>query len=366
LKQVFAGSVILFVLIGIVTVQPAWATSGAIYEWGKPVAMGGPGDVPTVAQAAGAVAIDAGNLSDVLVKGDGTVWGWGVTSMTLTQVPGVSDVVQRPVDGNGSFAAIEQPGADSRCSTSTTVVEWVVGKSAHVVTTLNCKNVVQLAEAASHTYALTSAGQVYVWGAGGDVLGLGPNIQSEKGPTLNTALTAITGGTASGVIITTGMTSGGLLVDGEAWSWGGNSLGQCGCASTAPEIATPTAVDQGSAIYAWIDLGGNLTEDGHELAIDSTGAVWAWGDNGDGQLGNGTTVDSDVPVPVTGLPAGIIDVRAGGRHSLALDGAGNVWAWGENTYGQVGNGTTKRAELPVEVLSGMTMISAGALHSLAM
>jgi hypothetical protein len=74
LKRVCTGSIIFLVLIGMVTIdEPGWATSGAIYEWGKPVAMGGPGDVPTMVQTAGAVAIDAGNPSDVLVKGEGTV-----------------------------------------------------------------------------------------------------------------------------------------------------------------------------------------------------------------------------------------------------------------------------------------------------
>jgi hypothetical protein len=68
---------------------------------------------------------------------------------------------------------------------------------------------------------------------------------------------------------------------------------------------------------------------------------------------------------VSGLPANIVDARAGGQHSLALDSAGNVWAWGANQYGQVGNGTTTSVLLPVEVLAGVTQISAGSFHSLA-
>lgn len=111
--------------------------------------------------------------------------------------------------------------------------------------------------------------------------------------------------------------------------------------------------------------GGNLTNDGHELALDATGAVWAWGDNARGQWGIGTQVNSNIPVVVTGLPTGMVDARVGGEHSLALDSAGNVWAWGANQYGQVGNGTTANVLLPVEVLSGIAQISAGSFHSLA-
>ena len=343
----------------------ARASGPSVSEWGKPVATGGPGALPAVVQSSATLtSIDAGNFGDVLVLSNGTVWGWGGASMTLTQVPGVINVVQRPVDGNGTFTAIEQPGTDPACPTSSTVVHW--GKGApEVVTQLNCLNVVQLAAAAGHTFALTSNGSVYAWGGGQDVLGFGPRVISEKNPTLNPTLTALTHGTSAGVVITTGMGAAGILVNGRAWSWGDNRFGECGCASTAAQIPSPTPVSQGTTLYTWIDQGGNLSGDGHELAMTASGAVWAWGDNAHGQLGIGTQVNSTIPVLVTGLPTGIEDVRAGGEHSLALDSAGNVWAWGDNQYGQVGNGTTVSALLPVKVLTGITQISAGSFHSLA-
>ena len=344
----------------------AAASGPSVDEWGRPVAAGGPGNLPTLTQSSSGLAtIDAGNYADVLVLSNGTVWGWGVTSMTLTQVPGVANVVQRPVDGNGSFTAIEQPGTDPSCPLSSTVVHWGRNHAPSVVTQLNCLNVVQVAEAATHTFALTSNGSVYVWGGQGPALGMNPAVKSEKIPTLNPALTALTGGSFAGVVLTTGMTSGGILVNGLAWSWGDNQYGQCGCGSTAAVVTSPTPVDQGVTRYTSIDQGGNLTSDGHELAIDTTGDVWAWGDNARGQLGIGTEVNSNVPVAVVGLPAGIVDVRAGGMHSLALDSEGNVWAWGANQYGQVGNGTTLDALLPDEVLSGVSQISAGSFHSIA-
>jgi alpha-tubulin suppressor-like RCC1 family protein len=341
-----------------------------IYEWGNTVPATAPNDVPTTIQETDSVTSDAGNYSNVLVASNGTVWGWadtatGDTSPVLSQVPDVSNVVQRPVDGNGIFAAIEQPGLDEACPSSTTVVRWSIHSAAQVVKTMNCMDVVQLAEAAIHTFALTANGSVYVWGGGAyGVLGLGADVQSAKNPTLVPALTALTNGTAHGVLITTGMNAGSILVDGSAWSWGNNQYGQCGCGSTASQISSPTPVDQGSTFFKIIDMGGNLNTDGHELAIDRSGDVWSWGDNSDGQLGNETTVDSDVPVEVTGL-AGIVDVRAGGEHSLALDSSGNVWAWGDNEYGEVGDGSYENVLTPEEVLSGVSMISAGSYHSLA-
>jgi alpha-tubulin suppressor-like RCC1 family protein len=67
----------------------------------------------------------------------------------------------------------------------------------------------------------------------------------------------------------------------------------------------------------------------HSLALKSDGTIWAWGENYDGQLGNGTTISSDIPVRVKELN-GIVAVAAGDFHSIALKSDGTVWAWGEN------------------------------------
>jgi alpha-tubulin suppressor-like RCC1 family protein len=337
---------------------------------------------------ANAVQIDAGNASDLVVLSDGTVWGWGLTevgtrSMTAVQIPGLQNVLQRPVDGNHDFAALEQPGGNPSCPGSSTVMTWGLNGAgdlglgdshfSHVYSTaqdvkaLDCQNVVQLAAANAHMLALTASGDVYVWGGGGPDLGLGASVQREISPTLNTAASALTGGTATGVVITAGVSASGLLAGGHAYSWGSNIFGQCGCGSTAAAIDAPTAVSQGSLSFTWIDQGGNFDNyNGHELALTSGGAVWAWGAGALGQLGTGGTANSDVPVAVSGLPTGVVDVRAGGEQSMALDASGNVWLWGSNGNGQIGNRSGKGQLLPVEVLSGVTEISAGSLHSLAL
>jgi alpha-tubulin suppressor-like RCC1 family protein len=99
----------------------------------------------------------------------------------------------------------------------------------------------------------------------------------------------------------------------------------------------------------------------------SLSAARAWGFNNDGELGNGTTESSDVPVEVTGLH-GVTALAGGGHHSLGVLQDGVVMAWGQNFYGQLGDGTTESSDVPVPVrgLSEVTAVSAGQRFSLAL
>jgi alpha-tubulin suppressor-like RCC1 family protein len=87
----------------------------------------------------------------------------------------------------------------------------------------------------------------------------------------------------------------------------------------------------------------------HSLAVKADGNVWAWGSNAYGQLGDGTTTDRLSPVAVAGL-AGVTVIAASGglygAHSLALKPDGTVWAWGNNSGGQVGDGTNVGRSTP--------------------
>ena len=126
-----------------------------------------------------------------------------------------------------------------------------------------------------------------------------------------------------------------------------------------------TATDQTVAAYF---AGASVVAGGwHSLGLTSYGTVWAWGRNTYGQLGDGSTTTRSTPVQVSGL-SGVIAIAGGDIHSLALKSDGTVWAWGYNYYGQLGDGSTTTRSTPVQVsgLSGVIAIAGGGDHNLAL
>ena len=139
-----------------------------------------------------------------------------------------------------------------------------------------------------------------------------------------------------------------------------------------------SAVDNGTAVFPKIDAG-----DYFSIALKADGTVWTWGYNVAGQLGNNSTADSLIPVQVLGGATGnqyltnVVQVAAGGTfdggnryYALALRENGTVWAWGNNEYGQLGDGSVSCAYEPINVtaLNGKDIVSvhAGEYHSIAL
>ena len=131
------------------------------------------------------------------------------------------------------------------------------------------------------------------------------------------------------------------------------------CAAMLP------AVTNGAQPVTKIAAGGY-----HSLFLKGDGSLWAMGDNDYGQLGDGTINKKNVPKQivasnVTAIAAGQLGNEAGGLHSLFLKGDGSLWAMGDNESGQLGDGTTDNMVVPEQIVaSNVTAIAAGGWHSL--
>jgi len=147
-----------------------------------------------------------------------------------------------------------------------------------------------------------------------------------------------------------------LTIGGAVKCFGDNFAGQLGDGTIYNHASTPVDVVGLSSGVKAISSGGNFS-----CALRA-GGVKCWGSNYTGQLGDGTTTNRTTPVDVAGLSSGVTRISAGEQHACALTSAGAVSCWGLNDAGQLGNGTTDASLVPVDVVglgSGVTAISAG-------
>src|SRR5206468_9417345 len=131
-----------------------------------------------------------------------------------------------------------------------------------------------------------------------------------------------------------------LALDGAVWAWGLNTNGQLGDGTVIQRNVPVRIASLGSGSGVIAIAAGNS----HSLAVKSDGTIWVWGLNSNGQLGDGSTTQRNTPVQVldvssVGFLTRVIGAAAGGSHSLALMSDGTVLAWGLNASGQIGDGT---------------------------
>jgi alpha-tubulin suppressor-like RCC1 family protein len=198
------------------------------------------------------------------------------------------------------------------------------------------------------------------------VMSWGDNSAGELGNgTLTPSTTPVAVGGSNGI---TAISSGArhvlaLTSGGTVLAWGNDTAGQLGngAASASNDAENPVTVS-GLTGVTQVSAGAE-----HSLALLSDGTVEAWGDNSDGELGNGTTTSSAVPVPVTGL-AGVKYVAAGQQYSVAVLDNGTVMTWGAGENAQLGDGKLSNSDVPVAVkgLTGVTAVAAGGQHVLAL
>ncbi|TAH33182.1 hypothetical protein EYC59_05280 [Candidatus Saccharibacteria bacterium] len=212
---------------------------------------------------------------------------------------------------------------------------------------MGSKVIVKVNGGDSHTCALSQDGDIFCWG--GNIYG-----QIGDGSTTNRFTPAqVTnsgpGGNKTWVDVSAGYQhTCGLTSNGTAYCWGFNGHGQLGTGNNSDNsVPQPVAT---ALKFKQISAG-----DEHTCAVTLAGALYCWGYNNDGQLGIGTMLDTNVPTAVntSGVLGGknIARVAAGYRHTCAI-GDGDIYCWGNNNFGQLGNGVTSSPQLsPVAVVN---------------
>lgn len=220
-------------------------------------------------------------------------------------------------------------------------------------------DIVAIAAGQRHTMALNRDGAIWAWGSNTNgQLGVETVEDTRHTPELVPGFTDEIVAIAAG-----GSFSLALDVEGEVWAWGNNGNGQLGILEGG-ERATPEKVVGVSDIVT-IAAGRS-----HVLATTADGALYAWGLNGSGQLATGDEDDRDTPTMAVTLSAPAVTVRAAGNFSMALLETGRLLGWGQNFNGQLGNGDSgSKADTtaPVSIeLSDVVDVSAGLAHTIAL
>jgi len=285
-------------------------------------------------------AIMGGEIHNVALKSDGTVWAWGWNAFGQL--------------GNGTTNDAYSPVQTGLSSVPPLT------------------SVVKLGGRPYFTLAVKSDGTVWAWGMNQfGQMGNG-TVNPFSGPQV-TAPVQVSKSSTGGVInhpleVTCGYQFGAALAsNGTVWTWGSGTHGELGIGTNGSSY-TPTQVPGLTNITA-ISAGWF-----HILALKSNGAVWAWGNNSHGELGDGTAANQSNAVQVLNL-SNIIAVSGGDSHSSALDANGTVWKWGLNDVGELGNGTnnTVANSVPARILvdkfgstfSNVVMVSARDYHNIA-
>ncbi|MBK9926400.1 MAG: DUF11 domain-containing protein [Anaerolineales bacterium] len=209
-----------------------------------------------------------------------------------------------------------------------------------------------------HTCALTTTGAVKCWGSNS-------NGQLGDGTTTNRTSPVTVSGLGSGVVA---ISAGGehtcaLLATGGVKCWGNDAQGQVGDGALSNARTTPLDVSGLTSGVKKVSAGWS-----HTCALLTSGGVKCWGNNYNGQLGNGSNGNQNTPVDVSGLSSNVAVISTGYSHTCAVTNAGGVKCWGDNSYNQLGDGTTTAHNSPVDV-SGLTSgvvaggMSVGSYHA---
>ena len=325
-----------------------------------------PGDVKQVASS---------NSDDYALLKNGTVMAWGLGGNGELGNGGTSDALTTPVrvqfpagviikslptdampfdtglavDTHGNVWGWGENATDELCSTTMNIL---------IPVELPLTNVSVVAGAGGHAY-YDSNGKLYACGVNqDDALGDGSATPSLDPLPVAVALPA---GTIVTRVFASYVNGGALTSTGAYYDWGANNNGQVGNGSTTAADVPVQVPLSGRVIMA--TQGGSIERNGQTIVMLSDRTLWAWGADSAGQLGDGGSSNRLSPIEVHS-PVGVsyVKLSCGGWDCYAISTTGTVYSWGQNAWGQIGNGSARSGLIltPTPVDSGATLLSATA------
>jgi LruC domain-containing protein len=299
----------------------------------------------------------------------GTVHCWGintygqlgngstVTAYEPVQVTGLSNVLQVATGDLHACALIQ--GGTVKCwgrNANGQLGDGTTTQRTTPVSVSGISNAVEVTAGGRHTCARLTTGALRCWGYNG---------YGQVGDATTTQRT--TPVSVSGIATAASVSAGNnhtcaLLATGVVRCWGYGANGQLGNNSTANKTTPASVANIGAAVAVTSAKTGN-----HACAVLADGTIRCWGYNAQGQLGDGTTTQRNTPVVVNNINTAV-EVSGGQNHTCARLANGSAKCWGVNTTGQLGDGTTTNRTSPVTVSglgTSVVEISAGQTHSCA-
>ncbi len=360
-------------MMGVLAVVAMVTTGCTVSAWGYNP-FGGLGDgttanssTPVVSDGDGWATVSTGSFHSCGVRSDGTLWCWGRNNFGQL---GIGSTTNYPVPvqvGTASDWTSVSVGGNFTCGTrssATLGTLWCWGRNnfgqlgtgstvdelvpTQVGTASDWAN---LSANFGHSCGIRISGAastMWCWGSGAlGALGNGSTMDELVPTQVGTASDWVN--VSAGDAHSCGVRSSGT--EGTAWCWGRNDLGQLGTGSTSGYSPVPVQV---GAESDWVELSaadfhscGTRGTPGFGGSLGST--LWCWGRNTSGELGDGTTNNSPMPVQV-GTSADWANVSTGGVHTCATTLLpGTAWCWGDNSSGQLGDGTNNGSLVPVQV-----------------
>lgn len=314
-------------------------------------------------------AVVAGGENSMGVANDGSVYVWGANRYGQLGLP-FSSEIPIEVGGGKSFSQMSAGGFFSLALDSDgSIYTWGdnslgqlgdgtnIDRNTPVEVAVTGKTFSDISAGARVSLVLTTDGSLYSWGQNyyGNV---GDGSKTDR----NTPVEISVAGKAISTMSAGLVHSLAITTDGDLYAWGRNEAGRLGDGTTTDRSSAVAVADVGKT-FATVAAGG-----AHSLALSSDGSIYAWGSNSDGQLGDGSTTDSHVPAEVVVADRTFSAIAAGEDHSLAIAADGSLYSWGGNTVGQLGDGSRTDRSSPVLVSApGKTFstVSAGDFHSFA-